>query len=258
MRNRYIYPVIGAFLALAPLAAEEMHFTFVQNMSDHDQKAVGLQNLTGPEQRSLERWIDLWTVKVVNQVLTMGCECDTHECLRTIFNRIPAESWRRSTKIQETTVPMTPETPIQNANPPPQNLSAPQKIWPPATDKYMKPPQPQPGVPLGQPALILENMQNGTYVKLNDGTIWEVSTVDRGTSSVFQPFDQVQLVQSAVPGRFQLIDMTQNTRVEVVKPGTPQLLLTLYKRTRTSSQPAISSIIISIMGRPSFCKMDWY
>ena len=228
--NRYLYAAIGALIILNPLAADETNFTFVQNMSAHDQQAIGLPNLSAPEQRSLEKWIDLWTIKVVNQVLTMGCQCDSKECLHAIFNRIPADNWQRSRMDKnannQTQIPQTPMQ--QNAHlsqpfHPPQNLETPQKPWQPATEKYIKPSQTQPGVSLGQPALLLEIMQNGAYLKLNDGTIWEVSPTDRGSSAIWQPFDQVQLTQSAVPGRFQLIDMTQNQRVEVMKPGTPPL-----------------------------------
>lgn len=230
--SRYTYAILGAMMALSPLKAVDDHFSFTQNMSPHDQEAIGLKDRSVAEQRSLEKWIDLWTIKVVNQVLLMGCQCDTSECIHAIFNRIPADAWRRSSKGDETGGPQTPQTPQgpnvfsenngrQPTYIPPQNLDVPQKPWPPATDKYMKAQAPQPGVPLGQPSLILEVMQNGAYLKLNDGTIWEVSPTDRSTSAILQPFDQVQLSQSIVPERFQIIDMTQNQRVEVMKPGTP-------------------------------------
>lgn len=228
--SRYTHAIFGALLALSPLQAVEDHFTFTQNMSDHDQEAIGLKDLNIAQQRSLEKWLDLWTIKVVNQVLMMGCECDTSECIHAIFNRIPAETWRKPSRDDrdKTQTPQNPAAPNTfnetNKQPtylPPQNLDAPQKPWVPDTEKYIKQTTPQPGVPLGQPSLLLEIMQNGAYLKLNDGTLWEVSPTDRGTAGALQPFDQVQLMQSVVPGRFQIIDMTQNQRVEVMKPGTP-------------------------------------
>ncbi len=225
--NRYIYVAIGTLIALGPLAADDDHFTFTQNMSAHDQNAIGLQNLSAPEQRSLEKWIDLWTNKIVNQVLIMGCECDTRECLHSIFNRVPSENMRRPGKDNKNIILPSSEDFQQPLNVskqplsrPPQNSDSAQQPWQSPTEKYIKPQQQQAGVPLGQTSLVSEIMQNGGYVKLNDGTVWEVSQNDRASSANWQPFDQVQLAQSSVPGRFQLIDMTQNQRVEVVKPGT--------------------------------------
>ncbi len=54
-------------------------------MTMADQASTGVAGLTSEGRAGLEEWINLWTVKAINQVLSMGCKCTAQECLAALI-----------------------------------------------------------------------------------------------------------------------------------------------------------------------------
>jgi hypothetical protein len=62
---------------------------------------------------------------------------------------------------------------------------------------------------------INEVTRRGSLVVLEDGSIWKVDAVDRVTTMLWLPVDNIAIVQSEVAGKYIMVNTTQNQQATV-------------------------------------------
>ncbi len=172
-------------------------------MNANDQQSSGVSGLSSQARDNLEEWINLWTVRAINQVIAMGCRCTAQQCLAAL---ISGESNQY------------------------------------ATDPFGQPIARNPVVQQEQIdfSLLTDNARNGGLILLNDGSIWQVDPNDQPRAAAWRRMDHIQTNPQDSYGHFTLVNITRNDQVgvtrpnEAVRPGNPFLSDT-YRQSHTFS-----------------------
>lgn len=162
-------------------------------MGPRDQQSIGLSRLSAEERAALEAWINLWTIKTINQVLSMGCQCTTTECLRSLYQNVAPnmapENEDRSTPFYR-----------------PARLRS--------TDSAQQ-------IEAKDFSRVVNILRNGGIVRLDNGSVWEVASNFQSQASSWKRSDKVQLRPGSAYGRFVLNNLTRHQQIEVSQPGDP-------------------------------------
>lgn len=202
---RYLTTVLYALcLALLPALSlsAETRFTIQAMMGPGDQEAIGIDKLDPEEQAALEEWINLWTIKTINQVKADNCQCTTEECMSRINQRtsnipIPKPEVKGSS-LEETDYdenrPFNRPERIQHIDPV-------ERIQEKDFNK------------------LTEILRNGGVIRLDNGSTWEVIPSDQNTASKWARYDKVRIEASSVYSRYTMNNLTRKQKIQVTQPG---------------------------------------
>ncbi len=192
---RLLFTLFALFLPLCCPAQPQMiaaQYSLDDIMGAGDQNAAGINTLNAQQLANLEEWINLWTVKTINQVLLMGCKCTTQDCLTALVGRMPTSQMY----AQQQESPQQP-APVQEQR---------------SNNPYVNQEQ-------GNYSLLTENLRNGGLLRLDDGSMWQVSPTDQTRAAAWHRADRIQVQPGQSYGQFTLFNLTRNSQVNAARPG---------------------------------------
>lgn len=182
------------FCCVSTAVSAQAQFRVGSLIGPGDQQSMGLNKLDPDQQAALEAWINLWTIKTINQVLSMGCQCTTGECLNALY--------QNTASGQIDNIPSDRPMPFRR----PDRLRSNDSVQQIETKDF---------------STISEILRNGGVIRLDNGAVWEVAPGFQVKASTWRRLDKVQLRPSTVYGRFVLNNLTRHQQIEVTQPGDP-------------------------------------
>lgn len=184
-----------AFCCFTVTLSAQGTFRISSLMGPGDQQSIGIEKLTPDEQAALEAWVNLWTIKTINQVLSMGCQCTTQDCLNALFQNTAAGQIPEQMP-SDRSIPFQRPTPLRK------------------TDSVKK-------IEEKDFSTITDVLRSGGNIRLDNGGVWETSPGFQAQASGWRRGDKVQLRASTVYGRYVLYNLTRKQQIEVTQPGDP-------------------------------------